>query len=201
MVYSLEKLTKGMKQMVEMQQPTTPAPDLKRRLLREVLDWLRYLVIALIAVFLLTTFVFQIVRVDGNSMETTLHDKEFMFVTKYQYLFGDPQRFDVVTCQYPDRGNTLFVKRIVGIPGDVVAVHGGVLYINGEAVEEPYLNTLPYYDLTETVVEEGHYFVLGDNRARSNDSHSDQVGQLARDQIVGKVRAIIWPVSGWRAIR
>lgn len=169
-------------------------------MLGELGQWVFSLLMAVLLALFLTVFVFQIIGVDGVSMADTLQDNERMFVTKFDYLLGNPQRFDVVVCHYPDRGNINFVKRIVGIPGDTVAVHGGLLYVNGEAIQEDYITYLPYYEMTDTLVEEGHYFVLGDNRTRSNDSHSPEVGQLARSQIKGKVRAVIWPLSAMRWI-
>ena len=133
-------------------------------------------------------------------MANTLGEGGGMLVAEYRYLLGDPDRFDVVICNYPDRGNTKFVKRVVGIPGDTVAVFGGLLYINGEPVYEDYIEYPPHYMLPETEVAEGHYFVLGDNRANSNDSHVDAVGQLERRQILGRVDAVVWPFSDARWI-
>lgn len=177
----------------------TDAPQ-KKSLGRELLEWILVIVVAAGAALLIRTFVFEPVRVDGNSMQNTLQNNEYMIVTKYQYLFNDPERFDVVICRYPGRGNTNFVKRVVGIPGDTVAVRNGTLYVNGEAVDEPYIDYRPTYAMAETLVEEGHYFVLGDNRPNSNDSHAAGVGQLTRDQIVGKVRLVVWPLSSRRAV-
>lgn len=165
---------------------------------RELLSWVLSIAVAFAAAGVIHTFVFTPVRVDGTSMLGTLHDKEYMIVTKYDYLFHDPDRFDVVICHYPDRGNVSFVKRIVGIPGDTVSISGGVLYVNGEAVEEDYID-YPSYTMAEITVEEGHYFVMGDNRANSNDSR--HVGQLERNQINGKVQLVIWPLSGIRTIQ
>lgn len=173
----------------------------KKSMGREILEWVLVVVVAVAAALLIRTFIFEPVRVDGESMLNTLHDNEYMIVTKYQYLFGDPERFDVVICHYPGRGNTNFVKRVVGIPGDTVAMRGGVLYVNGEAVDEPYIDYHAAYTMEDTVIEEGHYFVLGDNRPNSNDSHAPGVGQLSRDMIVGKVRLVAWPISAWRTIK
>lgn len=172
----------------------------KKSLGREILEWILVILIAAGAALLIRTFVFEPVRVDGNSMQNTLQNNEYMIVTKYQYLYGDPERFDVVICRYPGRGNTNFVKRVVGIPGDTVAVRNGTLYVNGEAVDEPYIDYKPTYVMAETLVEEGYYFVMGDNRPNSNDSHVAGVGQLSRDQIVGEVRLVVWPLSSWRTI-
>lgn len=167
---------------------------------REVFEWIRSIAIALSITLFVVTLIAQPITVLGSSMENTLHDKELMIVTKFEYILGEPERFDVVICRYPGRGSTNFVKRIVGIPGDTVAVFGGTLYVNGEAVEEDYIDYRADYVQPEITVEEGHYFVLGDNRASSNDSHIGSVGQLTRDQIVGKVRFIVWPLPKIRAI-
>lgn len=167
---------------------------------KEIFEWLKAIAIAVVFYLLLSAFVFQIIYVDGYSMTDTLMDGERMFVTKYQYIFSDPERFDVVICHYPDRGKTNFVKRIVGVPGDTIAISGGILYVNGEAVEEGYINYPPIYDIHEQVVPDGYYFVMGDNRASSNDSRNPNVGPLAESQIVGKVRAVVWPLSHWRSI-
>lgn len=172
----------------------------QKNIKKEIFEWIKSIVIAVALYFLVTALVFQVIYVDGYSMTDTLLDGERMFVTKYQYLFSDPERFDVVICHYPDRGRTNFVKRIVGIPGDTLRIADGVLYVNGEAVEEDYINYPPIYDMQEQVVPEGYYFVMGDNRASSNDSRNPAIGPLARDQIVGKVRATIWPLSQWRSI-
>lgn len=172
----------------------------KDRIIQELISWGKSLLFAVVLMLVLTNFVFQVVYVDGSSMAETLHSGDRMFVTKYEYLLGDPARYDVVVCRYPDRGNTNFVKRVVAVPGDTVAMYGGVLYVNGEAIEEEYIDYPARQDMAETIVEEDHYFVMGDNRASSNDSRNPRVGQLTRDQIHGKVRAVIWPLPDFRVI-
>ncbi|MCL1965065.1 MAG: signal peptidase I [Firmicutes bacterium] len=190
----------------QVQEPVREEPsagaesEKKKSLSREILEWVMVVVVALAAAFLIRTFIFEPVRVDGNSMLETLQNNEYMITTKYQYLFNDPQRFDVVICHYPDRGGTNFVKRIVGVPGDTVAVHDGTLYINGESIEEAYIVHKPNYNYPEEVVKAGHYFVLGDNRSNSNDSHAPGVGQLSRGQIIGKVRLVAWPFAAFRVV-
>lgn len=175
-------------------------PDNSRRIARAITEWVKSFAIAAVGVLIFTALIAQPVRVEGTSMENTLKDREQMIVTKFEYLLGDPERFDVVICRYPERGLTRFVKRIVGVPGDTVAVSGGVLYINGEPVMEPYIAYPPNYLLDEVTVMPGHYFVLGDNRSSSNDSHLPSVGQLSRDKIIGKVRFVVWPLSEIRAV-
>lgn len=170
----------------------------KKSLGREILEWAVTIVAALAIAFVVRTFLFEPVRVDGNSMYGTLLDGEIMLVTKPEYLLGDPERFDVVICHYPGRGNTNFVKRVVGLPGDTVAVKGGYLYVNGEKYEEEYLINRPNYTIDEYVVPEGQYFVLGDNRSNSNDSHL--VGPIDREMIIGHVRHVLFPFGSWRAV-
>ena len=94
---------------------------------------------------LVGAFFLQPVRVKGESMRNTLQNGEMMVVTKYDYRLGDPGRFDVVICHFSGEGRTVFVKRIVGIPGDTVEILNGTLRINGEAAEERYIDYPPNY--------------------------------------------------------
>ena len=94
----------------------------KKSAKREALEWVLTIVAALAIAFVIRTFLFEPVRVDGGSMLETLQDGEIMFVTKFDYLGSNPDRFDVVICHYPNRGTTNFVKRVVGLPGDTVEI-------------------------------------------------------------------------------
>ena len=181
--------------------PIKEAEAKKKSVGREILEWVFVVVFAVSVALIIRTFIFEPVRVDGESMLRTLHNNEYMIVTKYQYLFNDPERFDVVICRYPGRGNTNFVKRIVGIPGDTVEVKDTTLFVNGEPVDEPYIVNKPSYTMPAVTVGEGQYFVLGDNRPNSNDSHNPVVGQLTRKQIVGKVRLVVWPFNDFRTVK
>lgn len=163
-----------------------------------LLAWMRNLLVCALIVLLFCTFVLQPIRVSGESMRNTLQNGELMLVTKYDYLLGDPSRFDIVICHFPGEGQTMFVKRVVGVPGDTVAIRNGTLYLNGEPVEELYIDRAPNYTMPDTIVGAGQYFVLGDNRASSMDSHI--VGQLSREQILGHVRQVVWPLSAFRAV-
>ena len=107
-------------------------------------------------------------------------------------LGGEPERFDVVVCRYPDRGSTNFVKRVVGLPGDTVQISGGYLYVNGVKYTEKFLSARMYSDYGPYIVPEGHYFLMGDNRNNSNDSRSSHVGAVPRNMILGKVEAVLW---------
>lgn len=222
---------------------------IKKPLWREILEWIGVIVGALAVAFVIRSFIFEPVMVDGQSMMDTLLDREIMIVTKFDYntmylsvpffgcpngqectcpkypLFGNPKRFDVVVCRYPNRGDINFVKRVIGLPGDTVRLENGYISIKapGETeytrYEEPYINesyrsgglnvSLPYvqfyyqshYQLNEDgsfTVPEGEYFVIGDHRNNSNDSRIQ--GPITRDMIVGKVAAVVWPLNRFRSI-
>ena len=185
----------------------------KKSLGREILEWILTILVAVVVALVIRTFIFEPVQVDGHSMDDTLADHEVMFVSKLGYCsfdwiggrvaaFGDPKRFDVVICHYPGRGSTNFVKRVVGIPGDTIAIVDGYLYVNGERYDEPYINDeyrtghLSYYP--ETTLGEGQYFVMGDHRNNSNDSRS--IGPIDRTMIVGHVVKVVLPFSSFRDI-
>ena len=164
---------------------------------RELLEWGICLLGAVVIALPVRAFVFEPYKVEGRSMETTLYNAEVMFTTKFDYLFSGPNRFDVVICNYEGRTEH-FVKRVVGLPGDTVAIRDGYLYVNGEKHEETYLSQLIAYNMDETTVPENEYFVLGDNRNNSNDSHI--LGPLKRNQIVSHVRAVLFPFNQIRSI-
>ena len=174
-----------------------PQKDKKKDWKKELLSWILTFAVAIALALVIRTFLFQFVRVQGSSMIDTLQNNEIMFTTRLDYWTGDPARFVVVICHYPNRTEN-FVKRVVGLPGDTVEIKNGYLYVNGEKYEETYLTHRPDYELAPYTVPEGKYFVLGDNRSNSNDSHL--VGCLLRSQIVGHVRSVVFPFSAWRGI-
>ncbi len=175
----------------------TTETKLKKSRKRELAEWSLSLLGAVVIALLIRTLVFSPYIVKGASMNDTLADREVMFATKFDYLTGAPQRFDVVICHYPGRSED-FVKRIVGVAGDTVAVSGGYLYINNVKQEEPYIAHRPSYEMPPYTVREGEFFVLGDNRDNSNDSHL--VGPLRREQIVAHVRGVVWPLGRARGV-
>lgn len=164
----------------------------KKTVKQEIIEWIVTLAVALLVAVVVRTFIFEPVRVDGNSMYPTLHHGEIMIVSKMAYLLGEPERFDVVICHYPNRGNTNFVKRVVGLPGDTVQVKDGYLIVNGVIYAEKFLHERPVENFGPFTVPEGQYFVMGDNRNNSNDSRRSGVGPLDQDDIVGKVAAVLW---------
>ena len=166
---------------------------------KDAREWVVSIVTALLAVLIIRSFFFTIIRVDGTSMTDTLQNNDRLFVTVLDMKLHGPDRFDVVITHYDDTRKE-YVKRVIGLPGDTLEVKSGVLYVNGEAYEKPFLSpdrivnySLPQYDFGPIEVPEGSYFVMGDNRDNSRDSR--RVGFLSEDKIVGKVRYIIWPLN------
>lgn len=178
-----------------LEQKTTAKP--RKSWQRELLEWVVTILVAVIIALVVRNYVFMPYRVDGDSMRETLHDGEMMFTTKFDYHLGEPSRFDVVICHYPGRDEN-FVKRLVGLPGDTIVMTDGQLYVNGEAADEPYITNHANYPMAPYTLQEGEYFVLGDNRSNSNDSHI--IGPIARDQIIAHVRAVYYPFSDMRTI-
>ena len=173
---------------------------------KEILSWILTLGAAVIIALVIRTFLFEPVRVDGHSMDDTLANGEIMFVTKPEYLTGDPQPGDVVICHYPGRGDTNFVKRVVGIPGDTLMFVDNVLIRNGEVVDEPYLTPSRNqngFSMLPITLGENEYFVCGDNRDNSHDCRNLTNGvpeAITRDMIIGHVRYVVYPFSDARSI-
>ena len=137
------------------------------------------------------------VRVDGFSMNPTLQDGEYVLVSKLSYRLGEPQHGDIIVFKYPGELQQDLIKRIVGLPGDAVQVSGLAVYVNGEALTEPYIAAAPIYQ-GQWQVPDGFLFVLGDNRNDSSDSHS--WGLLPIENVIGKAILIYWPPPMWKAI-
>lgn len=163
-------------------------------------EWIVDIAVAvLIAVVILQFLMPTIVR--EHSMENTFHESDYLFVSKKAYSFGgNPKRGDVIIFQsdleLTEKTNKLLIKRIIGIPGDTVSISGGTVYVNGQALDEPY--TKDGYTLTEmseVVVPAGSYFCMGDNRQNSADSRDSRIGFVEKERIKGKAFIRLWPIS------
>lgn len=180
---------------------------MSRRVWKEIWGWAWRLALAVVVAQAVHLLVFQPVAVKGESMTDTLQDGEIMYVSKPEYLLGDPAHGDVVICHYPGRTEN-FVKRVIGIPGDTVAVENDTVYVNGAALGEPYLTDWRSdsgFSMAPFTLGEKEYFVMGDNRDNSHDSRNyygaGRPSAITRDMIVGKVRFVIYPFSAIRAIQ
>lgn len=173
--------------------------------MRELLGWLFYILIIIGLTYLIITYVGQRTRVSGSSMETTLSDGDNLIVDKLSYRFQEPKRFDIVVFPYKYEENTYYIKRIIGLPGDIVQVKDGYTYINGELLESDIYGA-------EVMIEAGtasepitlgedEYFVLGDNRNHSLDSRDPSVGILKREDLIGRAWVRIYPFDKMGVIR
>ena len=168
----------------------------KKSMKQEIFEWVMVFVVAAALAFVVRTFIFEPVRVDGSSMLNTLTDGDFMIATKYDYLLGDPERFDVVICDYPNTSDGKYrVKRVIGLPGETIELRAGELYVDGVHIEQDFDMTPNETYFGPYTVPPGHYFVMGDNRNNSKDSRSSMVGALPRSMIRGHVRVVIFPFS------
>lgn len=192
--------------------------------MKEILGWIEVIVIAVALAFVIDTFIIINATVPSGSMEETIMTGSRVIGTRFSYKFGhDPQRGDIVVFRYPiDEAlgkNTRYIKRIIGLPGETVEIRDGTVYINGEALEEDYINgdwTVENDGYTFTVPE-GEYLMLGDNRNNSNDARywpdnavryglastreeAESYAYVPRDRILGKAYFCYWPFSRWGSL-
>ncbi len=177
------------------------------RIMRELLNTAIYLLCVLGAVWLVITFVGQRTEVEGASMENTLHNGDNLIVDKLSYRFHDPERFDIIVFPFQFQDNTYYIKRIIGLPGETVQImDDGSIYINGEKLEENYgMEVIKPETIGRAAEPIGlggdEYFVMGDNRNNSSDSRTDMVGNIKRENIIGKAWLRIWPVSDFGVLQ
>lgn len=175
--------------------------------MRELLNTAIYLLCVLGAVWLVITFVGQRTEVEGASMENTLHNGDNLIVDKLSYRFHDPERFDIIVFPFQFQDNTYYIKRIIGLPGETVQIRDdGSIYINGEKLEENYGMEVIKPETIGRAAEpielgDDEYFVMGDNRNNSSDSRTDMVGNIKRENIIGKAWLRIWPVSDFGVLQ
>jgi len=162
--------------------------------------FLREFLAEIIFVIIFVTVWFTVIQtyeVFQTSMESNFHEGQRVVVNKAAYwsFIGKPHRGDVIVLKAPSGSEGDFIKRVIGVPGDTVEIINGVTYINGIKLSEPYVKRSFTYSFARVTVPENAYFVLGDNRDVSNDSH--RWGMLQRKDIVGKVFVIYWPPQSW----
>jgi signal peptidase I len=152
------------------------------------------MVLIFLVVFATVQFSMQSFRIDGPSMFPSFEQSEFIMVNKLSYHFGDPQRGDVIIFDPPFSSNYPFIKRVIGLPGELVEIEQGKIYIDGHLLEETPDMGSPGRDIS-VLVKEDNYFVLGDNRDNSRDSTEGWT--VPRENIIGKSWMIYWPLSRW----
>ena len=175
-------------------------------------------VLLTIAIFLAVRSVVQNFRVEGASMDPTLHTGQYLLINKVlyaradgtflervvpdstpndqpNYIFGGPQRGDIIVFQAPGQSDKDFIKRVIGLPGETVRIVDGTVFINGKPLDEPYLTHHATYDFEQKVIPPGNYFVLGDNRPNSSDSHLGWF--VPANNLIGKAWVSYWPPTFW----
>ena len=160
-------------------------------------DILITVLIAVLSFFALHSSVQSCVVV-GSSMEPTVAERQRLLINKVIYFLHGPERGDIIVFQPPNREQPDYIKRVIGIPGDTVEINNGCVYVNGKKLDEPYVKNAPTYSLPVKRLPENNYFVLGDNRNNSNDSHNGWT--IPRQNIIGKAWLRIWPPDNWGLI-
>ncbi len=178
-------------------QQMLPRPRLQRwGYLREVLD----LVVLIGAIYALVNLASVRFIVDGPSMQPTFETSQFLIVSRINYLLGEPQRGDIIVFHFPGDTQQDYIKRVIGLPGETVEIRDTLVYVNGEALNEPYINEPCRSDRCPDETWQlgaDEYFMMGDNRNHSQDSRSSQVGPIPRHFIVGEVMVRYWPPKDW----
>lgn len=163
--------------------------------------WLRDILISIAASFLIITFVYQPVRVEGTSMQPELRDQDRLFINKFAYRFEDISRGDVVVFHYPRDPSKSYIKRVIALPGDTLRIVDGQVYVNDKAIAEPYVPARYRDDrsMPEVMIPPAEYFVMGDHRSISSDSRD--FGPVPRNLIYGKAAFVYWPADNMGVVR
>lgn len=167
-----------------------------KKTLWAIFETVETIAIAVVAVLIVRSFVAQPFLVSGASMEPMFHDGDYLLIDELSYYFRTPERGEVVVFRYPNDQKSFYIKRIIGLPGEIVTIRDGSVSVNGGremVLNESYILNNSTTGGTRAVLGPDEYFVLGDNRSFSFDSRS--WGSLSKDKIVGVVRFRLWPVN------
>jgi signal peptidase I len=183
------------------EQPSQAAAPKPASSMHVLHSWARDFFFSIVVSFFVILFVYQPVKVEGGSMEPGLEDQERIFINKIAYHWESIERSDIIVFRYPRDTRKSFIKRVIGLPGDVVRISRGRVYVNGKLMDEAYVP--PQYQDTrsypETYIPANTYFVLGDHRSMSNDSRD--FGPVNRSYIYGKAVFGYWPVDKLGVLR
>lgn len=158
----------------------------KQKVKSEVVSWIKTFVIAVVIAIAVNAFVIVNAKVPSGSMERTIMTNDRIIAYRLSYKFSAPERGDIVVFRYPDDRDVLYVKRIIGLPGETVEMIDGTVYINGEVLKEDYLKEDAYGSYGPYTVPEGKYFMMGDNRNLSWDSRFWENTFVPKSDILGK---------------
>ena len=194
-----------MKDEFDLQEETQDTAKNAGKLIKQVLFTILYIAGVFLAAYLIITYVGQRTIVIGDSMNETLHDGDNLIVDKLTYKFRDPKRFEIVVFPPKCEPNTLYIKRIIGLPNETVQIDGGGnIWINGEMLYEDYGRDRildPGLAIEPIVLGADEYFVLGDNRNYSKDSRYPDVGIISLDDIEGIAIFRVFPFNKFGTIK
>ncbi len=161
---------------------------MKKSVKKEILGYLKIIAAGVIIAVLLNRFVIINADITSGSMSTTLEKGDKLIGLRFAYIFSEPKRGDIIIFEYPDDGEKLLIKRVIGLPGDMVIIKDGLVYINGseEPLDEPYAHGTNKQDFGPYMIPADCYFVLGDNRDNSKDSRYWTNTYVTKKQIIAK---------------
>lgn len=161
-----------------------------KKIIIESIIWIVEIALVIGLAYFFVSFTIERTSMIGDSMETTLSSQDKIIINKFAYRFSNPKRFDVIVFKQDDKEHSFYnIKRVIGLPGERVKIDGGFVYINGNQLSEPInIDVMNNSGLAseEILLHENEYFVLGDNRNNSEDSRFANIGNILKDDIVGK---------------
>jgi len=163
---------------------------------RGLVEWVLAIGLAIVLFFVLRMFIFRIAHVDGTSMVPTLSDGDMLVLNRAAVVFGEPRVGDIVAFPYTGNPSEHFIKRVIGVSGDVVDLVDGVFLVNGVPLDDEFSSDVIWSAgnaAFPVTVDEGRLFVLGDNRNGSKDSRYSSVGTVSKDDVIGRVLVRVWP--------
>lgn len=169
-----------------------------QKIIKELLSYLIIIAISIAIAILLCNFVIINSRIPSGSMENGIQVNDRIIGYRLAYLSSGPERGDVIIFKYPDDESQTFIKRVIGLPGDIVEIKDGHVYIGGEMLDEPYIKEpMKTYENLRYVVPADCYFVMGDNRNFSKDSRYWENTFVSREQVLAKAIFRYWPPFSW----
>jgi signal peptidase I len=179
----------------EKQEPIEPKKETSSN--SEFFQWILTFAIAVVIALCVNHFVLVNAEIPSGSMENTIMTGDRVFGNRLSYTFSEPERFDIIIFRYPDDESQLFIKRIIGLPGETVEIHNGQIFIDGSATPLEDVETKEFMQgsFGPYTVPDNCYFVMGDNRNNSKDSRYWEHTFVTKDEIIGKAFLRYWPLN------